>query len=173
MLFWALIILTAAAVALVIGLSFRRGGGEVAGVADMALYRDQLAEVGRDEARGVLAADEAARVRVEVSRRLLEADRTAQAATASRRGPLAPAILIAALVAGSALVLYQRLGAPDYPDWPRQARLEAAREGQGRPAAAGGSREAVRQTLDPHRGRGSEMAGSGAAIAGCGRQASR
>ena len=40
---------------------------------DLKVYRDQLNEVDRDLARGTLAADEADRLRTEVSRRLLEA----------------------------------------------------------------------------------------------------
>ena len=44
--------------------------------ADMRIYRDQLAEVDRDLARGTLDEGEAARLRIEVQRRLLDADRT-------------------------------------------------------------------------------------------------
>ncbi|CAK9066289.1 Cytochrome c-type biogenesis protein CcmH, partial [Durusdinium trenchii] len=44
---------------------------------DLAVYRDQLAEVERDLARGVIAEDVAIRTRLEVSRRILEADRAA------------------------------------------------------------------------------------------------
>ena len=126
MLFWAVIAVTAALVALTLGLSFRHGADQAPGAQDVALYRDQLAEVDRDAARGVLDGDEAGRVRIEVQRRLLDADRAARTAAAARRGPLAPAVLIAVLIAGSSLALYQRLGAPGYPDMPRQARLEAA-----------------------------------------------
>jgi cytochrome c-type biogenesis protein CcmH len=56
-----------------------------------------LAEVDRDLARGVIAPDEAARLRTEVSRRLLDADRTAEAALPARASGrfLLPAALIA------------------------------------------------------------------------------
>ncbi len=41
---------------------------------DIAVYKDQLTEVERDLARGILTEAEAEAVRIEVSRRLLEAD---------------------------------------------------------------------------------------------------
>ncbi|NDH20710.1 MAG: c-type cytochrome biogenesis protein CcmI, partial [Rhodobacteraceae bacterium] len=37
----------------------------------LAIYKDQLSEIERDEARGTLTADEAKRLRTEVSRRIL------------------------------------------------------------------------------------------------------
>jgi len=40
---------------------------------DLAVYRDQLAEVGRDVARGVLGPDQAAAARLEIERRILAA----------------------------------------------------------------------------------------------------
>ncbi|MCR8725674.1 c-type cytochrome biogenesis protein CcmI [Frigidibacter sp. ROC022] len=124
--FWIAISATAALVAIALALSFRRGRPEVAGEADMALYRDQLAEVERDAARGVLSEDEAERIRVEVSRRLLAADRAAQAAEAQARGPMAPALLIGALVAGISILGYQRLGQPGLEDLSLKTRIAAS-----------------------------------------------
>ena len=42
---------------------------------DIAVYKDQLAEIDRDLTRGVLSESDAEQVRLEVSRRLLEADK--------------------------------------------------------------------------------------------------
>ena len=93
---------------------------------DLKVYRDQLAEVERDLARGVIGPDEAGRLRVEVSRRLLEADRALQGAAAGRALPLLPvAGVVAVLLAGGAGV-YWHLGAPGYPDMPLAARLAAS-----------------------------------------------
>ena len=127
MFFWVLITVTAALVALTLALAFRRGAPETPGEADVALYRDQLDEVARDEARGTLTAAEAERVRVEVSRRLLDADRKTAAGRVGERGPVAPAIVVGVLVVAAALLTYDRLGAPGYPDWPLQTRLAEAR----------------------------------------------
>lgn len=101
---------------------------------DLQVYRDQLREVARDVARGVLTEEEAARIRAEVSRRLLEADRALQATQSPARGMgradrLILAGLLVASVAGS-FALYLRIGAPGYPDLPlamRVAQVETAR----------------------------------------------
>lgn len=96
---------------------------------DIVVYRDQLAEIDRDIARGTLPGDEGARLKAEVSRRLLEADRAAQAQTGARSGRAGMGVigLIAVLIAGSAL-LYWRIGAPGYPDLPLSDRFAMAEE---------------------------------------------
>ncbi|MEY3307650.1 MAG: c-type cytochrome biosis protein CcmI, partial [Pseudomonadota bacterium] len=52
-----------------------RAGDEPAAAYDLRVYRDQLREVDRDLARGVIAPADAERLRTEVARRVLEADR--------------------------------------------------------------------------------------------------
>lgn len=101
---------------------------------DVAVYRDQLRGIEADAAAGRLGAEEAARLRAEVGRRLLEADRAerratpaaAPAATGPGRLVLSLALAGLAAVLAGALALYGWLGAPDMPDAPRSARLEAA-----------------------------------------------
>ena len=96
---------------------------------DGAIYRDQLTELERDAARGTLAPEEAHAVRAEVARRLLTANRDAQAP--GRRGAAAPAIAaLAVIVLGVAFATYAGIGAPGYEDRPlagRIAAVEAAR----------------------------------------------
>ncbi len=83
---------------------------------DSAVYRDQLAELERDVARGLIGAAEAQSARLEIERRLLAADAAApDGAAASRRSPVL-AVVLAVLVAGGAAGLYLRLGAPEVPD---------------------------------------------------------
>ena len=125
MLFWIVSLAFAAAVSAALLRAYFRGGGG-AGNADLQVYRDQLAEVDRDAARGVIDAGEAERVRIEISRRILEADRAGGAAKAHGRGGLlVPALLIGAAVAGAA-GLYLHLGAPGYPDLPIEDRIARA-----------------------------------------------
>lgn len=97
---------------------------------DLQVYRDQLAEVDRDLARGTLPASEAERLRLEVSRRLLDADRALQSARA-QSSPLGNARMAAVFVLGClvlAVWLYTRLGVPAYPDVPISERLAFAEE---------------------------------------------
>lgn len=91
---------------------------------DLQVYRDQLAEVDRDLVRGTIRPDEADRLRTEVSRRLLEADRAAQGASATvRQGGLgvASALVVLALLGG--FWIYDRIGAAGYPDLPLVDRM--------------------------------------------------
>ncbi|MCK0166619.1 c-type cytochrome biogenesis protein CcmI [Jannaschia sp. S6380] len=99
------------------------------GPADVAVYRDQLAELKRDAARGTLPPEEVEAARAEVGRRLLAADRVSR--RTGRRGNV---VLGAALIATAVLTVsvgtYLAIGAPGYGDLPLQARIariEAAR----------------------------------------------
>lgn len=99
---------------------------------DLRVYRDQLAEIDRDAARGMLGAEEAQRLRTEVSRRVLEADRelantqtgTVTASTAGR-GVLTVAGLVVVLLV-AAFWGYWQLGVPGYADMPMKARIAFA-----------------------------------------------
>ncbi len=97
---------------------------------DIDIYRDQLAEVDRDLARGVLDMTEAERTRVEISRRLLHADTNTRSATigAPRGANRVVIILLAAAIFLGAGALYWQLGAPGYGDYPRAQRIAASDE---------------------------------------------
>ncbi len=119
MILWLILAaMTAAAVVAVIWPFARRAGATPSG-SDMAVYRDQLAEIERDLAAGLVGRTEAEAARVEISRRLLAASDAAQAAhptgnaasTAWRRRAVATASLLALpVVAGG---LYLVLGSPE------------------------------------------------------------
>ena len=59
----------------------------------LAIYKDQLSEIERDEARGTLTADEAKRLRTEVSRRILAADDAQKIAPNPCPQPKSPLLL--------------------------------------------------------------------------------
>ncbi|NNE81889.1 MAG: c-type cytochrome biogenesis protein CcmI [Silicimonas sp.] len=98
--------------------------GLTGAASDLTVYRDQLNEVDRDLAKGVLTKAEAETVRLEVSRRLLEADRRAKAAKAATtgNGVIAGALVVLATLAGGT-GLYITMGAPGAQDVPIKARL--------------------------------------------------
>ena len=119
-----------------IALAMRKASGPGADAASSAelrigLYKEQLAEVERDLARGVLNDASATRTRTEISRRLLEADKTRASARSSARAKQTPlwavaTIAFAALIATG--LLYRELGATGYEDLPLERRMELARD---------------------------------------------
>lgn len=131
MLFWTLTVALALAVALYLARAYLRGRGTDAPAAayDLRVFRDQLAELDRDLARGVLAPEDAERAKAEISRRILEADRqmAAAPARASGPGPYVVAVFGALVLAGS-FFLYQSLGAPGYADLPLARRVAMSEE---------------------------------------------
>lgn len=124
--FWAIAVGLAALVAFVlIGALRRVPAASGSAEADMAVYRDQLAEIERDLARGTIGAEEAARLRTEVGKRVIEADRARAAGPSAGRATSTPLIvgLILAVVLPGGLAAYWALGAPGYPDMALEERL--------------------------------------------------
>lgn len=127
--FWILAAALTAITALAILSPLRRGRGGAAPTAayDLRVYRDQLAEVERDLDRGVIGPDDAQRLRAEIGRKVLDADRRAALSAPATRGGRAlwPAVALAAMLAG-AVALYLREGVPGAPDMPLAERFAAA-----------------------------------------------
>lgn len=126
--FWAAVVALTAAVTAILLQAYRRGDAASDGDAALKVYRDQLAEVDRDAARAVISPAEAERVKIEVSRRLLDADRARPAPTASGKAALLPMAVALGLAACAALYLYDRLGAPGYGDLPLSDRIAMAEQ---------------------------------------------
>ena len=90
---------------------------------DLEIYRDQLAEVERDQARGLIEPGEAKAARLEIARRALAADAAVKTETPKPDGdapkPWRRAPLIAVAAAGAApllaLAVYLALGSPELP----------------------------------------------------------
>jgi cytochrome c-type biogenesis protein CcmH len=122
----ALIALLTVAIAAAVVLPLMRARGEAPprGAFDQAVYRDQLKELERDLARGLIDAKEASGARLEIERRLLAADTRGAADAAPTQAAASPrfALALALLLPMTALVLYLLLGAPGLPDQPYAAR---------------------------------------------------
>ena len=132
MTFWFIIFAISALVAVLFARAMARGGaadGFDAAAYDVKVYRDQLAEVERDVARGVVSAEDAERTRTEISRRILAAD--AKSADTRAEAGTPPKVLIAVVavvvVAGS-VALYDQMGAPGYGDLPLEERIAFAED---------------------------------------------
>jgi len=109
----------------------RQGAGDAAdahaGLRDIAIYKDQLAEVDAERERGQLGNIEAEAARAEIGRRLIAAEdrvasversRTALPAKTSKRFAVATVVLLPLLAGG----LYLLIGSPRLPDQPLAAR---------------------------------------------------
>ncbi len=155
MTFWLIALGLSAVIAAMMVLALtRRGPVEDSAPFDVQVYRDQLGEVERDLARGVVTEAEAEVIRTEVSRRLLEADRRAQDAaregTAPRGATLAMAGVVVIAVVGGALALYRIVGAPGYPDLPLERRIALAEEARSqRPGQADAELQAALNAPPP------------------------
>jgi len=84
---------------------------------DRAVYRDQLHELERDAARGMIGAAEATAARLEIQRRLLARAGGVAPAARSGRNP-ALAVVLAVLAASGAGIVYLATGAPELPGLP-------------------------------------------------------
>lgn len=133
MLFWIICLsLTLAVAAPLVWVVLRRkADARSAADFDIAVYRDQLRDIDRDLERGVIAPDMAERTRVEISRRILDADRARQAAmsgVAPRGAAIVGATVLGAVLLGGTFLTYRALGAPGYGDLPLKHRLAMAEE---------------------------------------------
>ncbi|MDO5658215.1 MAG: c-type cytochrome biogenesis protein CcmI [Paracoccus sp. (in: a-proteobacteria)] len=129
--FWLILAAVTAVVVLAIMAPFRRAGEvqmQPAAAYDLQVYRDQLAEVERDLARGIITADDAARLRTEIGRKVLDADRklSASGGTASGGRHMLAASAVLAVTVAAAIGVYAWVGVPSMPDQPLAARLAAA-----------------------------------------------
>ncbi len=101
-----------------------------AGELDVAFYKAQTAEIERDTSRGVIGATEAEVARLEAARRLMAAAQRNPASRPIHSGSQASirAVTLATLVFVPlvGLGVYGRVGAPNLPDEPLEARLAAA-----------------------------------------------
>jgi len=125
--------------------------------AELSIYRDQLGELDRDLARGLIGPAEAQAARTEIARRLLKADAegtpaTPPAATTSRRIVALVAIVVIPL---AALSLYLVVGSPELPDRPLAARLSGPVENEDMTALI--ARVENHLTAEPNDGRGWDL----------------
>src|SRR5665213_3151906 len=91
----------------------------------MAIYRDQLDELDRDVARGIVAGSEAGAARTEIARRLIrEGEAPSPEARPDERLSKAAVVAIVAMPV-AALGLYLMIGSPTDPDQPLASRPDA------------------------------------------------
>jgi len=161
MILWPIFALMTVGAVVAVWLPLARRQRPVRSGTDIAVYRDQLQEIDRDEAASLIGKVEAEAARVEVSRRLIAAAEAAKAATAVaaplpgspyRRATLAAAIVLLPL---GAAVIYFSLGSPNLVP----VSMNAATNGQPLP---GGIEQTVAEVeayleSNPRNGKGWEL----------------
>lgn len=115
----------------------REDAGASTGGSDAEVYKDQLGEIERDVARGMLNEAEAEAARIEISRRLLKASDLHEGPTDGKAIPATSklrsgAVLLTAfvLVPAGALAIYLAFGSPGTVDRPLADRLTSSLENQ-------------------------------------------
>lgn len=132
MLFWILAAaMTAAALLLILPPLLRAAPPAPTREAyDREVYRDQLGEVDRDHARGLINAAQADAAKAEIGRRMLAGSETVASPATAPRAARVLALLLALLVPAGAVTMYAVLGRPDAPAQPLASRaLEKERSG--------------------------------------------
>ena len=99
---------------------------------DLLIYKDQLVEVEKDIEKGVLSKSESDAARIEVSRRILLADKRSKiekqtSCNSQNHNKIITFIILIFILAGS-LSIYAFLGNPRLPDMPLQTRLAEIKE---------------------------------------------
>lgn len=128
MLFWviAAILTLGASLAVLLPLAGGSKNASAAGDHDLEVYRDQLAELDRDMARGLIQPMEAEEARAEIARRILRLSNAGQAGETATQPSRSTRLVATAAVLAVPLVswgLYGHLGSPDLPSQPLSERL--------------------------------------------------
>jgi cytochrome c-type biogenesis protein CcmH len=126
MVLWLLFALMTAAAVFAVLWPLGRGAAQPRTGGDVAVYRDQIDEIARDRATGLIGELEAEAARVEVSRRLIAAADDAEAEAAPKPGATrrrrVAAVAALVIVPAIAAALYLALGSPQLPGQPLASR---------------------------------------------------
>ena len=145
---WLIFTLLIGGAALIVLAPFFFGRGANEAPTSLDVYKDQLAEVERDKAQGLIDEAEAASARLEIERRILAAGRSdaAPVQTVSANWQYRMVTGVAAIVVLGSVGLYAVLGRPDLPSARSQALAPDGQQAAG--AEAGGDVEAMVKRLE-------------------------
>ena len=95
---------------------------------EIAFYKEQLAELDRDVARGIVSSEDAEQKHLEIARKIIKLDQAvrAQQKKLKPKQKTLTAVLIAVTVIGGSHLIYLQLGSAYYPGLPQSERIERA-----------------------------------------------
>ena len=129
MTFWIVALATGAILAFFFFKALTLRAPQIKDETDLAVYKQQLVEVDRDLERGIIAPDEADRLKTEISRRILALDKHSDDLASNLNGreiALIGAVFVTVFLGGGA-ALYTHLGQPGYSDLSQNDRIENAK----------------------------------------------
>ena len=151
-----------------------RGGRPHSDGSEAAVYKDQLAEIDRDLAAGLIGSSEAEAARVEIGRRLLAAadNQRDPPAVSSVRLRRAAAVIALVGLPVVAVALYLPLGSPQLGDFPLAERIRAPDRQPAARKSGGAGRGASGEKSDrwPRLERAGAGAGEARPLRRCGRR---
>ena len=130
MTFWIIVSTICILISILFYLSITQDTPDLVPNSDLEVYKDQLINVERDLSRGIIAEDEAERIRAEVSRRILELDKRKQRSLEKETkvtGLIFSIVILLIFIAGGSF-LYQKFGAPGYENLSQSQRIKNANE---------------------------------------------
>ena len=129
MTFWILTLATAAILSFFLYKALTAKAPQADTETEMSVYKEQLSEIDRDVSRGILAAEDATRLRTDISRRILTLD--AKKDETSHNLSSVSSVLIGlsffVIFVGGAAALYTHLGQPGYGDLAQKDRIANAK----------------------------------------------
>ena len=130
MIFWVITFLICALISIFFYRTITQEAPDIVPNSDLEVYKDQLLNIDKELSRGIIAIDEAERIKAEVSRRILELGKRKQFVLKKETkvsGLILSTIFLIILIVGGSFI-YQEFGAPGYANISQSQRIKNANE---------------------------------------------
>ena len=130
MIFWVITFLICALISIFFYRTITQETPDIVPNSDLEVYKDQLVNIDKELSRGIIAIDEAERIKAEVSRRILELGKRKQFVLKKETkvsGFIFSTIFLIILIVGGSFI-YQEFGAPGYANISQSQRIKNANE---------------------------------------------
>ena len=130
MIFWVITFLICALISIFFYRTITQEAPDIVPNSDLEVYKDQLVNIDKELSRGIIAIDEAERIKAEVGRRILELGKRKKFELIKETkvsGLILSTIFLFILMAGGSFI-YQEFGAPGYENISQSQRIKNANE---------------------------------------------